>query len=66
MLIRTFAQEIVIRRIQEKMEQNNRFLDYYDKSEGYGDGWAEYVDTDFYSTDYNDCHGDYYDVEVAS
>lgn len=63
--MKTFAQVTILCRIKEKAERNNRFQDYYDKSEGYGDGWAEYVDTDVYSTDYNDCHGDYYDVEVA-
>ena len=53
--VTTFAQNAILKRIIEKKEWNNRFQDYYDKDGGYGDGWQEYVDTDNYSTDYNDC-----------
>lgn len=63
---KTFALATILRKIKEKNHRCTSFQDYYDKENGYGDGWAEYIDTDIYSTDYNDCHGDYFDVEVAN
>lgn len=51
---RTFAQETILRRIKEKAVWGKNFQDY-----------TEHTDYDAY-TDYNDCHGDYYDNEVAS
>lgn len=53
MKTRTFAQEAILRRITEKAEWKENFQDY-----------QEHTDYDAYS-DYNDCHGDYYDNEVA-
>ena len=52
---RIFAQEVILRRIIEK-QRPLRFQDF-----GYGD---EYSETPY--DDYNDCHGDYYDADVAS
>ena len=49
----TFAQEAILKRIEEKSEWRENFQDY-----------QEHTDYDAYS-DYNDCHGDYYDNEVA-
>ncbi len=51
---RTFAQSTILKRIQEKARWEENFQDY-----------QEHTDYDAYS-DYNDCHGDYYDNEVAS
>lgn len=45
----TFAQEVILKKIQEK-----------------GDEQMFQDNEDYYDTDYNDCHGDYYDAEVAS
>ena len=47
----THAQEIIKKRISEKCEKGITFQDY-----------QEHTDYDAYS-DYNDCHGDYYDLE---
>ncbi|MBP5613549.1 MAG: hypothetical protein J6X35_05350 [Bacteroidales bacterium] len=47
----TYAQESIQRRIAEKKEWEDKFQDY-----------SEHTDYDAY-TDYNDCHGDYYDLE---
>ena len=47
----TFAQATILKRIKEKEEWQNHFQDY-----------QEHTDYDAYS-DYNDCHGDYYDNE---
>ena len=47
----THAQEIIKKRISEKRENMIAFQDY-----------QEHTDYDAYS-DYNDCHGDYYDLE---
>lgn len=51
----TFAQEAIQRRIKEK-QRPLRFQDF-----GYGD---EYSEAPY--DDYNDCHGDYYDADVAN
>lgn len=48
---RTFAEEAILHRINEKVEWKENFQDY-----------QEHTDYDAYS-DYNDCHGDYYDFE---
>ena len=52
---KTFAQEAIQRRIEEK-QRPLRFQDF-----GYGD---EYSEAPY--NDYNDCHGDYYDADVAN
>lgn len=46
----TFAQEIIKKKVQEK---NNKYL--------FQDNWVDYEE--YYDSDYNDCHGDYYDAE---
>lgn len=51
---RTFAYKAIRKRIEEK-QSPLMFQDF-----GYGD---EYSEAPY--NDYNDCHGDYYDVEVA-
>jgi hypothetical protein len=52
---KTFAQEAIQRQIEEK-QRPLRFQDF-----GYGD---EYSEAPY--NDYNDCHGDYYDADVAN
>lgn len=52
---KTFAQEAIQRRIEAK-QRPFRFQDF-----GYGD---EYSEAPY--NDYNDCHGDYYDADVAN
>lgn len=52
---KTYAQEAIQKRIEEK-QSPLRFQDF-----GYGD---EYSESPY--NDYNDCHGDYYDVDVAN
>lgn len=47
----TFARETILHRIKEKAEWEKNFQDY-----------SEHTDYDAY-TDYNDCHGDYYDYD---
>lgn len=54
MKTKTYAQIVILKRIEEKSEWDDDFQDY-----------TEHTDYDAY-TDYNDCHGDYYDYEVAS
>ncbi len=51
---RTIAQSAILKRIEEKTEWKENFQDY-----------SEHTDYDAY-TDYNDCHGDYYDADVAN
>lgn len=46
---KTYAQESILKRIDEKQEWIEKFQDY-----------SEHTDYEAY-TDYNDCHGDYYD-----
>lgn len=46
----TYAQKVILRRVQDK---NGAQL--------FQDHWTEYEES--YGTDYNDCHGDYYDAE---
>lgn len=50
----TFAQKTILKRIEEKSKGEDKFQDY-----------QEHTDYDAYS-DYNDCHGDYYDADVAN
>lgn len=52
----TYAQNIVLNRIEKKMSMSESHTDY-----SHTDYYSEY-----YDTDYNDCHGDYYDADVAS
>lgn len=44
----TFAQESILKKIQEKGEEQM---------------FQDYGNEDYYDTDYNECHGDYYDAE---
>lgn len=44
----TFAQKIILKKVSEKTHDS--FQD-----------WVEYEES--YNTDYNDCHGDYFDAE---
>lgn len=46
----TYAQEVIEKRIREKSNFNVAFQDY-----------QEHTDYNAYS-DYDDCHGDYYDL----
>lgn len=46
----TFAQEIIRKKVQEKKDRCS-----------FQDNWVEYEE--YYDSDYNDCHGDYYDAE---
>ena len=50
----TYAQDVIRKRIDEKKSWQETFQDY-----------SEHTDYEAY-TDYNDCHGDYYDYEVAN
>lgn len=45
----TFAQKEILKKVKEKRNQS------------FQDNWVEYEES--YNTDYNDCHGDYYDAE---
>ncbi len=45
----TFAQKIILKKVNEK------------ETASFQDNWVEYEES--YNTDYNDCHGDYYDAE---
>ena len=45
----TFAQNTILKKVNEKQSQS------------FQDNWVEYEES--YNTDYNDCHGDYYDAE---
>lgn len=47
----TFAQKLILKRSLEKLNTAQTFQD----------NWNEYEES--YGTDYNDCHGDYYDAE---
>ena len=38
-----------------------------DSFQDYGDSHSEWVEyEEYYGTDYNDCHGDYYDAEAEN
>lgn len=52
----TYAQSVVLDRIEAKMCLSQSYSEYQ-----HTDYYEEY-----YDTDYNDCHGDYYDADVAS
>lgn len=45
----TNAQKEILKKVNEK------------RSQSFQDNWVEYEES--YNTDYNDCHGDYYDAE---
>lgn len=47
---KTFAQRIIERRVKEKSNRS------------FQDNWDDYEES--YGSDYNDCHGDYYDAET--
>ena len=51
----TYAQNIVLNRIEKKMSMSESNTDY-----SHTDYYSEY-----YDTDYNDCHGDYYDADAS-
>lgn len=61
---KTFAWNIIQNRIDTKMELKNVFQDYGDSSHDDYSDWVEYEE--YYGTDYNDCHGDYYDAEAEN
>ncbi|MBQ9637633.1 MAG: hypothetical protein IJV36_07075 [Prevotella sp.] len=50
---KTFAQEVILKKVEEKLSERSIFQD-----------WNEYEES--YGSDYNDCHGDYYDVEAEN
>ena len=60
----TFAQKVIYNRIQAKTEIKNTFQDYGDSLYDDHSDWVEYEE--YYGTDYNDCHGDYYDAEAEN
>ncbi len=49
---KTIAQEMIERRVREKEVQ------------AFQDNWDDYEES--YGSDYNDCHGDYYDAEAEN
>ena len=51
----TYAQSIVLNRIEKKISMSEHYTDY-----SHTDYYSEY-----YDTDYNDCHGDYYDADAS-
>lgn len=50
----TCAQKHILKRTQEKISCSQSFQD----------NWLDYEES--YGTDYNDCHGDYYDAEAEN
>jgi IS1 family transposase len=50
----TFAQQVILGMVNEKMKPAN--------FQFYGDHWPEYSES---YKDYNDCHGDYYDNDAG-
>lgn len=48
---RTFAQEAILDKVKQKQTNISEFQDCWNKYE------------ESYGSDYNDCHGDYYDAE---
>ena len=52
----TYAQSVVLDMIEKKILLSQSYSEYQ-----HTDYYEEY-----YDTDYNDCHGDYYDADVAS
>lgn len=50
----TYIQRLILKRAEEKISLNCEFQD----------NWVDYEES--YGTDYNDCHGDYYDAEVEN
>lgn len=60
----TYAQNIIQNRINAKLEMMNDFQDYGDSLHDDYSDWVEYEE--YYGTDYNDCHGDYYDAEAEN
>lgn len=48
----TYIQRLILKRAEEKVSYNRVFQD----------NWVDYEES--YGTDYNDCHGDYYDAEA--
>lgn len=60
----TYAHKIIQNRINAKLEMMNDFQDYGDSLYDDHSDWVEYEE--YYGTDYNDCHGDYYDAEAEN
>lgn len=60
----TLAQKNIINRIRTKLKVKNTFQDYGDSLHDDYSDWVEYEE--YYGTDYNDCHGDYYDAEAEN
>lgn len=50
----TYSQRMILMRTERKISQNCQFQD----------NWVDYEES--YGTDYNDCHGDYYDAEAEN
>ena len=48
----TFAQRLIEKRVKEKVKYV------------FQDNWDDYEES--YGSDYNDCHGDYYDAEAEN
>ena len=46
----TFAQQAILEMVEKKKPAEN-----------FQDHWTEY--SEYYDSDYNDCHGDYYDSQ---
>ena len=60
----TFVQNLIHYTISAKLEMKNSFQDYGDSLHDDYSDWVEYEE--YYGTDYNDCHGDYYDAEAEN
>lgn len=48
----TFAQKLIAQKVKEK------------DCNSFQDNWEDYEES--YGSDYNDCHGDYYDAEAEN
>ena len=60
----TYAQDTICKRIKAKLEMKDSFQDYGGSLHDDHSDWVEYEE--YYGTDYNDCHGDYYDAEAEN
>lgn len=47
----SYALQLILKKSDEKLQNNKVFQD----------NWVDYEES--YGSDYNDCHGDYYDAE---
>ena len=60
----SYAQDTICKRIKLKLKMKDCFQDYGDSLHDDYSDWVEYEE--YYGTDYNDCHGDYYDAEAEN